>query len=90
MLLRGLAHPVIFSQSFGGSSSSSGSAAEPQQADSSGGSADNTAAAASSGSDLTPWDPNNLFGEALRGGLTPEWLPAGWQLGRLHGADCFD
>ncbi|KAL4442037.1 hypothetical protein ABPG77_011298 [Micractinium sp. CCAP 211/92] len=76
-LLRGLAHPVIFEQTFG--SSSSGGGGEGSNEGSSGaGSASSSASGGGqqSRSGLPAWDPNRMFNNALQGGhFTPTGMP---------------
>ena len=70
VLLRGLAHPAIFSQSFGGSGGgSSGSDSEDEQRSGSEGSSSTTSGSGSGrSSGLPAWDPIQGFGDLLSGG----------------------
>lgn len=74
ILLRGLAHPVIFAQSFGGSSG--GEEAQNSNGSSSGSSSSSNSSSSIDGtvdaSGLPAWDPIETFGDALaNGGLNP-------------------
>lgn len=62
VLLRGLAHPVIFAQAFNGSGSGDAGS-------SSGGGSEGTSSsgAGGSGDDVPAWDPSRIFGDALNG-----------------------
>ncbi|KAI7839273.1 hypothetical protein COHA_006971 [Chlorella ohadii] len=64
VLLRGLAHPVIFSQAFNSGSSSNGSADGTQN----GSSAGAGSGATGSADELPAWDPSNFFGSQLLSG----------------------
>ena len=83
VLPRGLAHPVIFSQQFGGQrgegagggagAAGAGAGSGPQAAGGGG-------SGGGGGGELTPWDPNNVFEAALQGGLCRAFV------GRAHAA----
>ncbi len=64
VLLRGLAHPVIFYQAFNSGSSSNGSADGTQN----GSSAGAGSGATGSADELPAWDPSNFFGSQLLSG----------------------
>ena len=65
-LLRGLAHPVIFAQTFGSGGSSEGG----EEGSSAAGSASASGAddGQQSRNGLPAWDPNRMFNSALQGG----------------------
>lgn len=67
VLLRGLAHPVIFAQAFNGGGEGEGGEGGGEGGGSTAGSAD----------ELPAWDPNNLFGNAMSGGTPTAWSGVG-------------
>ena len=71
VLLRGLAHPVIFAQAFNSSGDASNSSSG-SEGGGAGGSAD----------DLPAWDPNRFFNDALNGEPNRRWR-AGLSLAAL-------